>query len=46
MQTMSRRALLSATALAVVAAALPAAGADAVSHDQLMHMIPDRENPR
>lgn len=45
MQTMSRRALLSATALAVVAAALPAAGADAVSHDQLMHMIQTAKTP-
>ena len=45
MHTMSRRALLSATALAFAAAALPAAGADAVSHDQLMHMIQTAKTP-
>jgi hypothetical protein len=45
MHTMSRRALLSATALTLAAAVLPAAGADAISHDQLMHMIQTAKTP-
>ena len=45
MNTMSRRALLSATALALAAVALPAASADAISHDQLMHMIQTAKTP-
>ena len=45
MHTTSRRALLSATALALAAAALPAAAADVVSHDQLMHMIQTAKTP-
>ena len=45
MRTMSRRALLSATVLALAAAVLPAVGADEISHDQLMHMIQSAKTP-
>lgn len=45
MRRMSRRALLSATVLAIAAAVLPAAGADEISHDQLMHMIQTAKTP-
>jgi len=45
MRAMSIWALLSATALAFAAAALPAAGADVISHDRLMHMIQTAKTP-
>ena len=45
MLRMSRTALLITTVLAIAAAVLPAAGADAISHDQLMHMIQTAKTP-
>jgi hypothetical protein len=45
MRTKFRWALLGATALAFAAAALPAAGADAISHDQLMQRIQSARTP-